>query len=274
MTIESRHLLARFAAWTVPGFAAQLLGKYTQGCVLGAAFSAVCVALTVFSAAFAIWTFSSLTALAILVGVSVAQVVAGELYFRYLRGAALPEVHSPADRLLSRVSLILNFFSLAVVVIFMVVFFVQIVLHVGIYAVLDDSMQPAVNHGDFVVAVAGKPPASYAAGDLLVFRHPSEGRRLLKRIVARPGDVITFADGVFTNSSGFTRTYLTKAESRRFETFTELTVKEGCYLVFGDNLKVSKKDSLSFGCIGERDFVGQPKYIMLSAQLHDIGRGL
>lgn len=93
------------------------------------------------------------------------------------------------------------------------------VLFVGI--VPSSSMEPAIPAGS--VILGSRIFSELGRGDIIVFRH--EGKTLVKRVVAVPGDTVYLddLDGSFT-------------VNRETPNATRiLTVPEGCFFVVGDN---------------------------------------
>lgn len=150
------------------------------------------------------------------------------------------------------------------------------------------SMEPAFRQGDKVIVEK----ISYrfrapARGDVVVFTKPGSGRRLIKRVVAGPGDLLWGASGtVYVNSEPLLEPYV---HTPGFPVFDTLSVREGtvyvdgqpvhppaedpemvyaadtvapntvpehCYFVLGDNRGTSV-DSLQWGFVPDRRIIGR-----------------
>ena len=91
-------------------------------------------------------------------------------------------------------------------------------------------------------------------GDVVVIRSPQElAKRLVKRIVALPGDSLEIEDGILKiNGQLISEPYvLGNARDR-----DESTIPEGHYFVLGDN-RPRSNDSNSFGPVHESQIVGK-----------------
>ncbi len=91
-------------------------------------------------------------------------------------------------------------------------------------------------------------------GDVVVVRSPQEsGKRLVKRIVALPGDSLEIEDGVLSiNDRAIDEPYvLGKTRSRE-----RMTIPDDHYFVLGDN-RPQSNDSNNFGPIHRSQIVGK-----------------
>ncbi len=171
------------------------------------------------------------------------------------------------------------------------------------------SMKPTILEGDVVfinkLAYDFRVPftttrlASWSApdrGDVVVCFSPEDGTRLVKRVIALPGDTVElrnellFINGVSRSYSPlpaeFTR-HLTPSERAAaafareshgprghavmalrgvpaLRTFGPMRVPTGSYFVMGDN-RDNSKDSRFFGTIPRREIVGEAKGVFVSA---------
>jgi len=173
------------------------------------------------------------------------------------------------------------------------------------------SMKPTILEGDLVfvnkaayglrvpltmwrVAQWGDPQA----GEIVICFSPDDNIRLVKRVLAVPGDTIgmrdnvvyingkplnyTEADSKYAESLGLeerskfdfsmeelneiVHAVMVSSSVRSLEDFRELTVPEGCYFMMGDNRDYSK-DSRNFGFIDRSQVIGKAKGIILSIDI-------
>lgn len=146
---------------------------------------------------------------------------------------------------------------------------------------------------DFVVARLGEP----RRGDIVTFASPKDGMRLIKRIVAAPGDRIELRDDVLL-INGEVAVYEDRsvvpesvghglrvealratervADSRRTvqflpgfgarRSFAPTTVPADSYFVMGDN-RDNSADSRYFGFVPRRLLIGRAQRVLLSADI-------
>ena len=131
-------------------------------------------------------------------------------------------------------------------------------------------------------------------GDIVVFRSPADGKRLVKRVVGLPGDVISmdqnrlFLNGerlVYENSAapaapepGIIYLYenlpgrshkVQFIPSRPFLTrFQQITVPAGSYLMMGDN-RDNSADSRVFGFVPRKNILGRATAVAMSFDVKD-----
>lgn len=146
---------------------------------------------------------------------------------------------------------------------------------------------------DVVIAHLGEPKR----GDIVTFSSPRDGTRLIKRIVALPGDQVAMRDEVLfvngraasydgaeflteTDGRGGARkaVRLTEAlgtESRRVQflagpagvvSFGPVVVPAGHYLMLGDN-RDNSADSRYFGFVPRRLLIGRAGHILVSVDI-------
>ena len=91
-------------------------------------------------------------------------------------------------------------------------------------------------------------------GDVVVIRSPQElAKRLVKRIVALPGDSLEIEDGILKiNGRSISEPYVRGNTRDR----NKSTIPEGHYFVLGDN-RPRSNDSNSFGPVHESQIVGK-----------------
>ncbi|RJG21606.1 signal peptidase I [Massilia cavernae] len=148
--------------------------------------------------------------------------------------------------------------------------------------------------GDVVVARLGDP----ARGDIVTFKSPKDGTRLIKRIVALPGDVVEMRDerlvingresgydliGAVSEeigSSGKTTTALQLRETtasgqhpilvmpqvEAARNFGPVTVPQGQFMMLGDN-RDNSADSRYIGFVPRALLVGRAERILVSADI-------
>ena len=147
---------------------------------------------------------------------------------------------------------------------------------------------------DVVVARLGEPER----GDVVTFSSPQDGRRLIKRIAALPGDTLEMRDEVLYLNGEAARYEAPEAvietlaelgaqvpatrwtehlagQERRVQwlqgvsarsSFGPVTVPEGQYLVLGDN-RDNSADSRFIGFVPRHLLIGQARRVLLSADI-------
>jgi signal peptidase I len=174
------------------------------------------------------------------------------------------------------------------------------------------SMQPTILCGDVVfinkLAYDLRVPFTFARlaswsaparGEIVVCFSPADGTRLVKRVVAVPGDTVELRDDIlFLNGTRQGYAALPDAVSRDLEpavrqravfaretlaggcthavmalpdwpalrTFGPITVPAGSYFVMGDN-RDNSHDSRFFGFVPRREIIGEAKGVFVSADL-------
>ena len=129
------------------------------------------------------------------------------------------------------------------------------------------SMEPTLHDGErILVERVSKRFNGFSRGDVIVFHPPGDdGIDYVKRIVGVPGDVFKIADcTVYITNSGdrfvLEEPYLYENtctfSGSRFEEGKAIKVKDGEYLVLGDN-RPRSADSRSFGLLSEDRIVGK-----------------
>lgn len=132
-------------------------------------------------------------------------------------------------------------------------------------------------------------------GDIVVFKSPADGKRLVKRVVGLPGDVISMDQNRLSINGKRLAYEVTSAPaepepgvvylyedlpgrghevqlipSRPFVTrFQEVTVPKGSYLMMGDN-RDNSADSRVFGFVPRKNILGRATAVAMS---FDINRG-
>ena len=174
------------------------------------------------------------------------------------------------------------------------------------------SMRPTILEGDVVfvnrIAYDLKLPLTDVSlvklgepqrGDIVTFSSPTDGTRLIKRVVALPGDVVamrnevlsvngqvarygglqlseeTLAPGVVVRAMRATESvhgtehavqFLEGASARH--SFDAMTVPEGHYFVLGDN-RDNSADSRYIGFVPREKLIGRAMRVLVSADITD-----
>ena len=174
------------------------------------------------------------------------------------------------------------------------------------YVVPSSSMYPTLLIGDHVLAdrlaydvklpfsdVIVKHNADPKRGDIVTFTSPKDGVRLVKRLIALPGDVVEMRDekliingqnlaySELTNSVNLTPEYtgqqlalnenllgknhaiIQMPQRNAIRTFGPVTVPEGQYLMLGDN-RDNSADSRYIGFVKRELITGQVKRVLYS----------
>ena len=142
----------------------------------------------------------------------------------------------------------LEFFSQAsMIAVFFLVFICQQ------YLVKGPSMEPTLHEGDRLLVekvsyLFSKPKR----GDIVVIKHEYP-KRIIKRIVGLPGEIIYAQNGhLFVNGEEYAEEYIKES----FQDFNLTTVKEGTYFVLGDN-RNNSNDSRFFESVKKEDIIGR-----------------
>jgi signal peptidase I len=145
---------------------------------------------------------------------------------------------------------------------------------------------------DIILTHLGEPQR----GDIVTFTSPKDGTRLIKRVVALPGDVVEMRDERLTINgrpatysppretreplAGGTATALQMTETaggtqRRIQilpqidaprNFGPLTVADGQYLMLGDN-RDNSADSRMIGLVPRKLLIGRAERVLVSADM-------
>lgn len=129
---------------------------------------------------------------------------------------------------------------------------------VNVPTVVGQSMEPTLKNGDRVVV--NLLARNYEVGDIIVFETES-GDKLVKRIVAVPGDVvdITPDKGLCINDREMEEQYVyTETTATDMTVVYPVIVNEDTYFVMGDNRSNSKDSRNSdIGLVNKNDIVGK-----------------
>jgi signal peptidase I len=124
------------------------------------------------------------------------------------------------------------------------------------YRVVGRSMEPTLENDQFlVVTKLDYRLHNPQRGDIIVFRDPrAEDRKLIKRIIGLPGEVVSITDGSVTiDGQPLNEPYI---ESPGRYTEIPLSVPEGQYFVLGDN-RNNSSDSHNWGTLPKDEIVGK-----------------
>ncbi len=168
------------------------------------------------------------------------------------------------------------------------------------YHVPTGSMQPTIVEGDRILvdklAYDAKVPFTNLVlrslnepqyGDIVVFEHPGNGERLVKRLIGKPGDLIAMRDNQLlingepiVTSNGFAHRELNTGPFRHavqfnygstpLSSFQPVTVPEGHYFMLGDN-RNNSADSRVFGFVPRHLIQGRATSVIFSWQPDDFG---
>ena len=129
------------------------------------------------------------------------------------------------------------------------------------YTVVGNSMSPAFKDGTIVSC---QKPSEYdlKTGDVIVCRNPESNRRIVKRIIAVPGDTVQIINGVLYRNGKQEETGFPSMEDAGLAS-EPLTVPHHSYFVLGDNRNESL-DSRKFGCVPYRLIEGVVTRILIS----------
>lgn len=127
--------------------------------------------------------------------------------------------------------------------------------------------------------------ADPARGDIVVFDSEVSGKKLIKRIIGVPGDIVALQNNALTingnklsysnlqssplttdkieNLFGLTHTIRVQKEGSQLSDFGSVKVPDGHYLVLGDN-RDSSADSRVIGFVPRGEIVGRSQSVILS----------
>jgi signal peptidase I len=127
---------------------------------------------------------------------------------------------------------------------------------VSVYVVPSSSMEPTLRPGDYLLAApyhAWWRDASPADGDVVVFS-TAEGRTVVKRLIAGPGELIEVSGpDVRVNGRLLTEPYARPGGS---SVVLPLLIPAGTYFVMGDN-RADSVDSRMIGAIPRRNITAR-----------------
>lgn len=102
-------------------------------------------------------------------------------------------------------------------------------------------------------------------GDVIVFRHPTEGKDFIKRCMGLPGDTVEIRnDVVYVNGEAIDEPYkVLHGFSRSMSNFGPIVVPEGHLFMMGDN-RHNSYDSRSWGPLDQKHIKGKAMVIYFS----------
>lgn len=119
--------------------------------------------------------------------------------------------------------------------------------------VASGSMTPTLGKGD--VVVVNKLDREPARGDLVTFRSPQDGERVVKRVVGIGGDVVAIRDAIlYVNEVEVDEPYVDH-ESIDALYYGPVTVANGWVLVLGD-ARADSIDSTTYGAVSAGEITG------------------
>jgi len=144
---------------------------------------------------------------------------------------------------------------------FLISLLVALLLLLAIFTILGSfplegsSMEPTVHDGQSVIKIK----AAYwfgdpQRGDVITFEHPIEHHRLIKRVIALPGEwVEVTSDYVYINDKPLEEPY---TNGRNYPIYPRTQVPENNYFVMGDNRNHST-DSREWGMLPRENITGR-----------------
>lgn len=155
----------------------------------------------------------------------------------------------------SRTKSVFREFAETIILTLLIYFLVRTFLFEN-YRVLGHSMDPTLENDQFlVVNKLGYRLGEPERGDIIVFRDPrSEERKLIKRVIGLPGEVLEVQDGrVLINGHRLDEPYV---DNPGRYTQEATPIPEGMYFVLGDN-RNNSSDSHNWGTLPRDRVVGK-----------------
>lgn len=124
------------------------------------------------------------------------------------------------------------------------------------YVVHGASMEPTFEHSQRLLITKFAPHIDHLERfDIVIFEHPEEpGKRLIKRIIALPGEAIEIRSGaVLVDGEPLVEPYVVGVDGTWFDRHI---IPPGCYFVLGDNRAVSN-DSRRIGDVRVESIIGR-----------------
>ena len=126
--------------------------------------------------------------------------------------------------------------------------------------VVGSSMEPTLRNGQHFIlnrfTVQYRDPV---AGEVVVFRDPSDSHLSVKRVIAEPGDTVELTDGmVLVNEAPITEDYLgdgVRTFGFNAKDVSPLRLDEDHFYLLGDN-RGNSADSRTYGSVGREQILG------------------
>ena len=127
------------------------------------------------------------------------------------------------------------------------------------YQIKGASMEPTLSHADrLFVEKLSHHFRPYRGGDIVVFPHPHEGKKLIKRVAAVGGQTVEIRDGKLMIDGEFQEELYIAERNRDRRDWGPEVVPEGMLFVLGDN-RAHSNDSRNgpVGMVKEAEVVGR-----------------
>lgn len=121
------------------------------------------------------------------------------------------------------------------------------------------SMQSSFNDNDLLFVESISHQKGYETGDVVIINEDSFNEKLIKRVIATPGDTLKIeADSVYVNGKKLSEPYINEPSNTTYELIDEFKIPNNYYFVMGDNrnYSVDSRNSL-IGLIGKEDIKGK-----------------
>ncbi|ADL50394.1 signal peptidase I [Clostridium cellulovorans] len=124
-----------------------------------------------------------------------------------------------------------------------------------------ESMYPTIKIDDRLLVTKVYNPKNLSTGDLIVFTIPEYDKKLIKRLIGKPGDVVEITkDGkVSVNGEALKEDYVKNPGGKEGVTYT---VPEDCYFVLGDNRACSfdSREWVQSNFVKGEDILGKAQF--------------
>lgn len=136
---------------------------------------------------------------------------------------------------------------------------------VGFYSIPSISMDPTLRVGDTIVVTPYHGAERPERGEVIVFRSPaSRDEMMVKRVIARPGDLIESRDGqLMIGGHALAEPYVIE-QSR--VVIPAQVIPSDCYYVMGDN-RPNSSDSRLWGLVARDAVVGRARLVLWSGSI-------
>ena len=127
------------------------------------------------------------------------------------------------------------------------------------YRILGKSMYPlfdGIGEERVVIWKLG----DYERGDIVVARPQESGQKIIKRVIALPGEKVQIRDGaVFVNNQSLDEPYLADGIYTSSPSTDIIILKDDQYFLVGDN-RVASQDSRRLGPLSKSEIVGKSAF--------------